>query len=159
MAVRASGGSGRSTPTRGERRRADRDRGTTLIEIVITISLTAMVVLPLMSAVRASITASSVARSAAQAETAIVNAADRINRAPQSCDYSVYAEASVQTQGWNRSAASVSHQWYDPIADAWVDGGCRFAAPTDELVQKVTVTIITPDRGLSRTIQVVKSNV
>lgn len=136
-----------------------RDAGTTLIEIVIAITLAATVVIPLVSAVKTSITASSVSRAAAQAETAIVNAADRVNRAPQTCDYTVYAQASVETAGWDAGRATVSHQWYNPLTNAWVDGGCRFAAPTDDLVQKVTITITTPDQGLARSIQVVKSNV
>lgn len=148
----------RSRPQRRARRERA-DRGSTLIEIVIAISLTTLVVIPMMAAVRTSITASVVNKGAATAETAIVDAADRVNRAPQSCDYTQYAQASVQTKGWTPDRAQVTHQHYDPVSDTWQDGGCRFASPTEDLVQKITITITVPSGDVSRSIQVVKSNV
>lgn len=140
-------------------RRPRSDVGSTLIEIVIAISLTTLVVIPLMAAVRTGIKASVINEGAANAETAVVDAADRINRAPQSCDYTQYAQASVQTKGWAPDRASVSHQYYDPVSDSWKDGGCRFASPTEDLVQKITITITVPSGDVTRTIQVVKSSV
>ena len=47
----------------------------------MTITLMAVVLVPIMSAVAASVKSSSQGRSAAQVETALVNAADRVNRA------------------------------------------------------------------------------
>lgn len=142
----------RQPPTR-------RDSGTSLIEIIIAVTLMTLVVVPLMSAVQTGIKASTVNEDAAKAETAIVDAADRINRAPQACDYTQYAQASVQTKGWGASQASVSHQFYDPVQNAWRTGGCRFATPTADLVQKLTITITTPGGSVTRSIQVVKSHV
>lgn len=144
--------------------RRRRDHGYSLIEIVVAISLLGMVIVPVLAAVKSSIQVSSVASSAAKAETAMINAADRINRAPLSCDYKLYAQASVQTEGWPANAASVRQEWYNPQTNAWVDegptgDGCPYANVTEELVQRVTVDINVPNSDISRNIQVVKSNV
>ncbi len=132
-----------------------------MIETIITVALLATVVVVMVNAVQASVKVSALSRSAAQVETAIVNAADRINRAPLVCDYTVYAQAAVQTEGWDPGRASVAHEWYDPTVHGWHPDadGCRFAAPTLDLVQKVTISITSPDGQVTRSIQVVKSNV
>ena len=153
-------------PTTGP---AERDRGLTLIEIVIAITLMAVVVGAILSAVATTISASATSRSAAQVETALVNAADRVNRAPKRCDYTIYAQAAAQTQGWDPSTVSLTHQYYIPGADAsstgsWAVGtpdapGCSGAAPTDLLVQRVTIELTSPDGEIHRSIQVVKSDV
>ena len=141
----------------------------TLIEVVVTITLMSMVVGAILSAVATTITASAVSRSAAQVETALVNAADRVNRAPKRCDYTIYAQAAAQTQGWPASTVTVSHRYYVPGATAtstgsWVVGppsapGCSGAAPSDLLVQRVTVSLSSPDGKIRRSIDVVKSDV
>jgi hypothetical protein len=143
-----------------------RDRGVTFVETVVTVVLLAIVIVPVMSAVLASVKVSSVSRSAAQAQTAMINAADRINRAPLSCDYTLYAQAAVQTEGWTPDLASVRQEYYSTQTNAWVEDppgdlcpGAPGATVTDDLVQKVTITITTPDSQVRRTIQVVKSNV
>jgi hypothetical protein len=147
----------------GRDRHRGADRGSTLIEIVLAIALTGIVVLPLLSAVRTGISASRVNEGAANAETAIVDAADRINRAPQTCDYTQYVVASVVTKGWDASAATAVTQAYDPATGTWrpagPGAGCLLAGPTENLVQLVTITITTPKGDVSRTMQVVKSNV
>lgn len=146
-----------------------RDHGYSLVEIAVTITLIGIVVIGLMSAVFTSITASTTSRSAARVETVIVNAADRINRAPKKCDYSVYAKAAVQTEGWAADRASVVQEYYVPGATAadagtWATGdalspGCKADEPTDLLLQRVTLTITSPDGKVTRSIQVVKSDV
>lgn len=149
--------------------RPTRDRGLTMIEIVIAITLMAIVVGSILTAVATSIAASATSRSAAQVETALVNAADRVNRAPKRCDYTIYVQAAAQTQGWPISTASTSHEYYIPGADAtstgsWAIGapgtpGCPGATPNDLLVQRVTISLTSPDGEIHRTIQVVKSDV
>jgi Tfp pilus assembly protein PilV len=151
------------------RNRGRDDRGNTLIEVVITVVLMAIVVVPVLSAVRTSVAASSVSRSAAQVETALVNAADRVNRAPKRCNYTMYAQAAMRIQGWPASTASVTHEYYVPGVDArtpgtWKSGdalspGCAGLAPTDLLVQRVTINLTSPDGAIHRSIQVVKSDV
>jgi prepilin-type N-terminal cleavage/methylation domain-containing protein len=146
------------------RRRGD-DRGFSAVEVVITIALMGVVVIPIMDSVITSVRASSVSRSAAQVETALVNAADRVNRAPKACDYTLFAQAAVQTQGWEPGRASLTHRRYVPGATpaasgTWVDGACESPpAPRDGEVQLVTITITSPDGKVSREIQVVKSDV
>jgi type II secretory pathway pseudopilin PulG len=144
------------------------DAGFTLVEIVITVALMAVVVIAVLTAVSTSITASATGRSAAQVETAIVNAADRVNRAPKRCDYKIYVQAAVQTQGWPASTASVTQEYYTPgvnakTAGTWQAGplgsACPGAAPADLLVQRVTIHLTSPDGAVRRTIQVVKSDV
>jgi len=151
--------------------RVDRraDRGFSLTEVVIAIALIGVVVLGMLEAIRVSVAASSLNRAAAQVETAVVNAADRVNRAPKRCDYTVYAQAAVQTQGWPAGNATVEHEYYLPGANAstagtWQTGtagapGCPGQAPTDLLVQRITITITNPDGDVRRSIQVVKSDV
>ncbi len=149
--------------------RSGRDRGFSLVEVVIAIVLMGTVVVAVLNAVSMSVRASSVSRSAAQVETAVVNAADRVNRAPKRCDYTIYVQAAVQTEGWSPDTASVTHEYYVPGADATVEGtwetgtagspGCSGPAPTDLLVQRVTISITSPDGKIRRNIEVVKSDV
>ena len=156
------------TPTRMPDRRRP-DRGMTLIEIVVAVTLMSIVVGAILSAVATTISASATSRSAAQIETALVNAADRVNRAPKRCDYTMYARAAVQAQDWPVSTVTVAHQYYVPGATAtstgsWVVGppsapGCSGAAPSDLLVQRVTVSLTSPDGKIHRSIDVVKSDV
>lgn len=121
--------------------------------------------LPILAAVRTAITASARSRSSAQIETVIVNAADRVNRAPKECDYLVYVQSAVRAQGWepDRVTGFKQEHFVPPalVSDpgTWAPGGCIADEPTDLLVQRVTMTITSPDGRVSRTIQVVKSDV
>ena len=145
---------------RGETRRREKaDRASSLIEIVVAISLMGVIMLPLMAAVRTSIKASVTNEAAATAETAIVDAADRINRAPMACDYAVYVRAAVQIRGWDPDQATISHEYWDVDTDSWQPGGCELAVPTDRLVQRLEVSISAPQGGITRSIEVLKSNV
>lgn len=148
-------------PASPRRRHGAVDGGYTLIEAVISIALLGVVVVPIIAALATAIGASSTAQSAAQVESALLNAADRINRAPLRCDYDQYAQAAVQTQGWVADRATTVTQWYDPANRQWSnDGnGCRFDSPTMDLVQRVRITVMSPDGDISRTIEVVKSRV
>jgi prepilin-type N-terminal cleavage/methylation domain-containing protein len=152
-----------------EHTRRRRSRGFSLIEVVVTITLMAVVIVPILVAVATSVKASSQTRSAAQVETALVNAADRINRAPMKCSYEIYAEAAVQSQGWDRNRASLTYAYYVPEALPGIPGhwanavdfkACEIAdTTTEKLVQRVTITITSPDGDIHRVIEVVKSRV
>lgn len=145
------------------------DRGASLIEIVIAVSLLGVVVAAILTATATGIKVSSVDRAAAQVETAIVNASDRVNRAPKRCDYTIYAQAAVQTQGWDANRVSLVQEYYVPGPNAgtsgtWHTGGpgapaCPGPAPDDLLVQRVTLSITSPNGDVRRSIQVVKSDV
>jgi Tfp pilus assembly protein PilX len=146
-----------------------RDAGVSLVEVVISIVLMGTVVAAILNAVTTSIRMSSVSRDAAQVETVVVNAADRINRAPIRCDidgYTEYAVAAVRSQGWWTNegefaqAANVRHEFYDPTASPpWREGVCPADDFGKRLIQRISVTVTSPSESVSRTIQVVKSDV
>jgi prepilin-type N-terminal cleavage/methylation domain-containing protein len=149
-------------------RRKAADRGFSLIEVVMTISLIGIVILPLIEATFASVKASSTAREAAEIETVLQNAADRVNRALVGCDYTVYVQAASIANGWSGSQASATYQHYVPgtsllasanPTNAWVTGACVGTVPTRDLLQLVTITVTSDSGHLSRSIQVVKSDV
>lgn len=152
------------------RSRDERDAGFSLVEVVITIVLIGIVIVPLMSAVITSIRVSAISHSAAQAETALVNAADRVNRAPSGrCDYGPYARAAVQSQGWPPGNAVVEHAYWEANPDGdpftndgtWVAQACPSGVvnPPSNIVQRVTITVTSPDGRAQRTTEVVKSDV
>ena len=99
----------------------------------------------------------------------LLNAADRVNRANVQCSYLVYVQAAAQTKGWPPEQASATYEYYQPGSSATVPGtwqvgppatpGCNGAAPTLNLVQRVTITMTSPESNISRSIQVVKSDV
>jgi type II secretory pathway pseudopilin PulG len=157
----ATGGLLGATRSQGHHRR---DAGFSLVEAVIAIALMSIVVIPVLGAVMASIEASSRSRSAAQIETVIVNAADRVNRAPKSCGYQEYVRAALGSQQWDPNLATVVEEHYLPAAQpnqagAWAPGPCLIDSPTELLVQRVTIRVSSPDGKVNRQIQVVKSDV
>jgi prepilin-type N-terminal cleavage/methylation domain-containing protein len=140
------------------------DHGFSLIEVVMTIVLVATVLIPIMNAAITSVKASSSSRRIAELQTVLLNAADRVNRAPVKCDYTVYIQAAAQTKGWAPSQASATYEWYEPgdsaaVAGTWHSGACNGPTPTQNLVQRVTITMTSPEANVSRSIQVVKSDV
>lgn len=145
--------------------RAGRDRGFSLVEVVVTLTLMAVVLVPIMSAVVMSIRSSSQGRSAAQVETVLVNAADQVNRADPRCDYTSVVKSSVSLQGWNPDRGAVSHEFYEPGANPSEPGSWIPVAPCDinvlleGRVQRVTISVTSPDGAIHREIQVVKSDV
>lgn len=146
-----------------------RDDGWSLVETVVCIALVGTVIVPVLQALATTIKASSISRSAAQVETALVNAADRVNRAPLKCDYTIYAQAAAQTQGWPPENVALTQTYYEPGATAAVAGtwkvgdgiapACPLATPTDGLVQKIRIAVTSPDGQVTRTVEVVKSDV
>lgn len=155
-------------PWRREPDRRSRDRGVTLIEIIITIALIGIVVIPILSAVQVSIRSSSQARDAAELETLLVNTIDRINRANRGdyqCDLSGPPTAAVITAGWPASQLVVTQEHLDTTTGDWVAGACPVSSITGNptfqngLVQRITLTLTHPDQQITRTLQVVKSDV
>lgn len=142
------------------------DSGFTIVEVVVTIVLVATVIVPLLSATFTSIRASTSAREVAEVETVLQNAADRVNRAPTMCGYDVYVEAAALSKGWDASQVSASYQYYVPGSTAlasspgsWAEGPCPGGARTPRLIQLVTITVRSDSGSISRSIQVVKSDV
>jgi prepilin-type N-terminal cleavage/methylation domain-containing protein len=153
-----------SAGTGSSQRSHCRDAGFTLVEAVVAIALMSIVVVPVLGAVITSIDASSRGRSAAQIETVIVNAADRVNRAPTSCGYVDYVRAALGSQQWDPELATVVEEHYVPAAQPnqageWAPGACVIDSPSELLVQRVTIRVSSPDGKVNRQIQVVKSDV
>jgi prepilin-type N-terminal cleavage/methylation domain-containing protein len=143
-----------------------RDGGFTLVEIIISIVLMGAMVVPIMNAAAAGIRASASSRSAAQVATVIVNAADRVNRAPRQCSYLEFVQAAAVSQKWSASTATVVEEHYQAPDDldhegSWLPGGCEpnVVEPDELLVQRITITVTSPDRKVSHQIEVVKSDV
>ena len=151
---------------RETRRDPDADAGITLIEVAISIGLMGIVVVPLLLAVSSSVKSSNVSETAAQVETLLVNAVDRVNRAPRSgtfaCDLTSAVEAAVETVDWPTSAVTLDQEYLD-ISGNWVPGDSGTACPagglTPGLTQRITITITDPDERVSRTLQVVRGDV
>ncbi len=140
------------------------DDGFSIVEVIMTIVLMGIVLLPLMNAAITAVKSSSSSRRVAELQTVLLNAADRVNRAPVKCDYLVYVEAAAQTKGWAPEQATATYEWYQPgataaVAGTWQPGACNGPTPTLNLVQRVTITMTSPEANVSRTIQVVKSDV
>jgi prepilin-type N-terminal cleavage/methylation domain-containing protein len=168
-AVTTSDVSGVASPDTVQVTASGPDRGVTLIEIVLAIVLLGVVAIPVLGAVRGSIMASSTSKSAAKVETALLTAADNVNRAPMGCDYAPQVTAAAQRMGWDPTRATVVVQYLapggDPSSDAaWTSGpaatpGCPAGGLTSRTVQRVTVTMTSGDGKIRRTIELVKSGV
>jgi prepilin-type N-terminal cleavage/methylation domain-containing protein len=141
-----------------------RDSGFSLVEIIITIVLMGTVLIAIMNASIGGIRASTAAGDVAQIETVLQNAADRVNRAPQKCDYAMYVQAAAQVAWGDPNLATATYKWYQPGADAtdtgsWHSGPCSTPGVAGKDVQLVTITVTSPNGKVTRSMQVVKSNV
>lgn len=145
-----------------------RDAGMTFVETVVTVVLLGVVTVPILAAVRGAIRTSSVTEAAAEVETVLINAADRVQRAPNvdadACDFTEFAEAAAVAQGWPASAVTVRHEYLDPAAGTWQVGpadkpACPTAGNQSNLAKRITITVSSPGQKVTRTIQVVKSDV
>jgi prepilin-type N-terminal cleavage/methylation domain-containing protein len=150
---------------RARRRRTGRDRGVTLVEIVITITLIGVVLVPILTAVATSIRSSRVSEEAAQVETLLVNSIDRVNRAGRGdfpCDLTSPVVAAVETVGWPPSSATIVHEYMDPAGNWQTDPSgtaCPGGSFQNGIVQRITVTITGPSEGLTRSLQVVRGDI
>ncbi len=139
------------------------DRGITLIEIVITITLLGVVIVPILAAVATSIRSSRVSEDAAQVETLLVNAVDRVNRATRDdfpCDLTKPVEAAIETVGWPVTSVRVDHAYLD-VNENWVteSTACPGGSFRNGIVQRITITITSPDEGLTRSLQVIRGDI
>jgi Tfp pilus assembly protein PilV len=141
-----------------------RDAGYSITEVLVAVVLMSVAIIPLLLASIVTIKTSSQVRTAAKVETILANAADRVNRAGESCDYDVFVEAAALAQGWESSQAVAQYQYYEPAelptsSGTWHDGACPGAIRPNGLAQRVTITVTSPDGSVHRTLEVVKSDV
>ncbi len=152
------------TQSANEHEASRRDAGFSLTEVLVAVVLMSGAIIPILLASIMTIKSSSQVRTAAKVETILANAADRVNRAREGCDYDVYIEAAALAQGWSSSLAVAQYQYYEPAelptsAGSWHDGACPGDTRPNGLAQKVTITVTSPDGSVHRTMEVVKSDV
>ncbi|MCU1387867.1 MAG: hypothetical protein JWL72_1205 [Ilumatobacteraceae bacterium] len=146
------------------------DSGFGLVEIIMAVVIMSIVIVPTLNAVITAVRAGTTNTDLAEVQTVLQNAADRVNRVtPKTCDYTIYAQAAAQTEGWLPSTTTVVQKYYTPGATAAVPGtwtagaapypACPGASVTPLLVQMVTITVRSPDGKVTKTVQVVKSDV
>ena len=141
-----------------------RDQGLSFDEVVAATAIMGVVVVPLGNAVITSVQASSRSVENAKVITIAQNAADRVNRAGKSCDYEQFARAAATNEGWPASSVTVVQEHLVPASQptqpgTWVSGACAGGTLSDLLVQRVRITVVGEQHGLSSTIDVVKSDV
>jgi hypothetical protein len=145
-----------------------RDAGVTFVETVLTVVLIGVVIVPVLAAVRSAIKTSTVVESAAQVETVLIDAADRVHRSPNGgsggCSFTGDAQAAAESVGWPAASVTVRHEYLDE-AGQWTTGtvpalpACPDGLNRLGLAKRITITVTDPDGRVSRTIQMVKSDV
>ncbi len=131
------------------------------MEIVISIALMGTLFAAVMSAVQLSVRSSRLAYEGAEVETVLLNASDRVTRAPQLCDYEAYVDAAALAEGWPETSTSVVVEMLVANTGApsdWQPQSCPAdVGPFD--VQRLTVTASNPAGTTTRTLTIVKSDV
>jgi prepilin-type N-terminal cleavage/methylation domain-containing protein len=144
-----------------------RDGGFTFVELMVTIVLMGTIVVALLAATQALIMSSRTNREAAAVESALLAVAEQIERAPRDsyqCEADlrplVFAAAEVKL---GLAADEVEHfveTGFQHLAgDTWTDGACPLSGFQPNLVQRIHITITSPDNGLRRTLEVIKGDV
>ena len=143
-----------------------RDRGVTFIEVLITIVLLGTVVVGILAVTRTSILASKTSKEAATVESALIAAAERVERADRTvvpvCDLSGPIHAAAQTKlgiPLAEAPSYVSIEYDHLVGTDWVDGACPGGTAQPNLVQRITITMEHPDSGLTRSVEVIKGDV
>jgi prepilin-type N-terminal cleavage/methylation domain-containing protein len=144
---------------------AARDAGFTLTEILMTVVLMGTVLMAVMNASITGIRSSSGSAFASQVETVLQNAADRVNRAPQSCAYSSFVRAAAQSVHWDGDQVTATYHWYVPgtaanVQGSWGGDGSTACDPADpgHNVQLISITVTSPDGNFTRELKVVKDD-
>jgi prepilin-type N-terminal cleavage/methylation domain-containing protein len=140
------------------------DRGFSVVEVVVSVVVMAIIAVPLLDTLWGAVRSSSHANESSRTQTVLQDAADRINRAPLSCSYTVYAQAAALALGWESDQVTTTHKRFVPgatpmVAGTWLNGACAGPQPDERTLQMVVVTVTSPRLGVVRTIEVLKSSV
>lgn len=145
-----------------------RDAGVTLIEIMITIVLMGTLVAGILTLTQTSIIASKTSEEAARVESALLTAAERVERADRlqfPCDDTLPApvEAAAQLKLGVPEDDVESYAWivteHLDGTGKWAPGACPGGVYQPNLVQRITITMVSPDTGLSRSLEVIKGDI
>lgn len=143
------------------RRRRRGDRGVTFVEILVAIVVSGTLVAAVVNSTFTIISISGRSFTAAEVETVLINASDRINRAPQLCDYEAYVDAAALAEEWDPGLITVTvERLVENAGNAtdWEIQPCPAdVSPFD--VQRMTITLTDPGGRVTRTLTVVKSSV
>jgi hypothetical protein len=141
-----------------DRERSSRDGGNTFIETVVAVTLSTIVILPLLAAVMASVRSSTTAYDAAKVETALIDVADQVTGLPFNCGGYAPPAVGLPT-GWGLTVQT-SHLVAGAVTAPalWNSTTPCDADPKSADLQLVTLTVTDPDLGITRTMEVVKTD-
>jgi type II secretory pathway pseudopilin PulG len=163
----------RVTERSGSTSSSDRDRGASMIEILISVLLMGIAVSTILPALWVSVRASQTSDSQAEVMAVLSDAANRLSRSgwvicPENDatgGYETQVDAAASEKGWGPDAVEITAiSYWDPTTQVWATtnaleaGGC--SGPDDSLtpdqtLQRVIVTAATPDGRFTRTIEVI----
>lgn len=145
-----------------------RDAGVTLVEVLITIVLLGTMVAGILTLTQTSIIASKTSEEAARVESALITAAERVERADRlqfPCDDTLPApvEAAAQLKLGVSEDDVENYAWIETEhldgSGRWAPGACPGGVYQPNLVQRITITMVSPDTGLSRSLEVIKGDI
>lgn len=128
---------------------------------MVSIVLMSVIAGALLAAVQMSVRSSSVAFKGAATETVLLNATDRIARAPQLCNYENYVDAAALAEGWDVAATTVTVERLvanTGAASDWSAESCPADVGAFD-VQRLTITATEPTGRVTRVRTVIKSDV
>jgi len=152
----------------------DKDRGYTLIEMLISILLMSTVVLSIMGGMWAVVRASSQNDSRAKVQAILGSAGDAVvNYKHWNCPeinnaYLEYAQKGAKSVGWPASTVQITrYQYWDPRDALWKDtntvtgSGCdeKAGLTPNKTMQKLTITATSPNGQYVSSIEVVKADI
>ena len=148
--------------------------GFSLVEVVVTITLMAVVLVPIMTAVATSVEGIVAAAECRPGRDGVgQRRRPRQSGRAERCDYEIFVDAAVQghragTRVWPRPrTCGTRRAASQPGANPALGGSWRHrwegvrdpAAHNEQIVKRVTISITSPDGDIYREIQVVKSRV
>lgn len=151
-----------------------RDRGYTLVEIVISIALMGTIVMSIMGGMWAVVRVARQNDDRAKVQAVLGSAADRIGNyqyvpCPEDANsYQVIGEAAAAAVGWEASTVQiVDYQFWDPDTGSWAETNsiqgteCNQSVglTTSKTLQKLTVEVTSPAGSYSTSLDVVKSDI
>lgn len=157
-------------PQEGERR----DRGYTLIEMLIAIVLMGTIVLSIMGGMWAVVRASRQNDERAKVQAVLGAAGDRISSleydaCPQDdLSYEKFAQWAAESVGWEPGQVRIiDYKYWNPASDGWdannsiqtADCNEMIGLTTSKTLQRLTLQATAPSGSYSATLDIVKANI